>query len=143
MKKNSFAERILKLVVSTHIALYRLFKGAGPLGKNTIILTTIGRKSGQPRVRPLIGGKDGNSFVVIASYGGAEKHPDWYVNLTANPHVMVEDHGNVIPTIASTITDEAEYKRLWSLMTSIYSTYDDYQRRTSRKIPVVLLTPMH
>ena len=96
-----------------------------------------------PRVRPLIGGKDGNSFVVIASYGGAEKHPDWYVNLTANPHVMVEDHGNVIPTIASTITDEAEYKRLWSLMTSIYSTYDDYQRRTSRKIPVVLLTPMH
>jgi F420H(2)-dependent quinone reductase len=143
MQKNSLAERIWKIMVSTHIRLYRLFKGRVLPGKNIILITTIGRKSGKIRTRALLTGRDGDNFVLIASYGGAEKHPDWYVNLTANPHVTVEDHGRVVPTIASTVTDEAEYKRLWSLMISIYPTYNDYQKRTSRKIPVVLLTPMH
>jgi F420H(2)-dependent quinone reductase len=80
--------------------------------------------------------------VIIASYGGAEKHPDWYANLKNNPQVTVNDHGRVVPTIASTVTDEAEYKRLWSLMTSIYPGYNDYQRKTQRRIPVVVLTPI-
>ena len=142
MRKNSRAEKILQRGIRGHVALYRLLKGSGPLGKNTILVTTIGRKSGQPRTKPLATGKDGNNFVIIASYGGAEKHPDWYVNLKNNPLVRVEDHVRVVSTIASTVTDEAEYKRLWSLMTSIYPNYNDYQRKTQRTIPVVVLTPI-
>ncbi len=142
MRKNSLTEKVLQSGIRGHVALYRLLKGSGPLGKNTILVTTIGRKSGQPRTKPLATGKDGNNFVIVASYGGAEKHPDWYGNLKNNSQVTVEDHGRVVPTIASTVTDEAEYKRLWSLMTSIYPAYNDYQRKTARKIPVVVLTPI-
>jgi deazaflavin-dependent oxidoreductase (nitroreductase family) len=142
MRKNSLTEKILQRGIRGHVALYRLLKGSGPLGKNTILVTTTGRKSGQPRTKPLATGKDGDNFVIIASYGGAEKHPDWYVNLKNNPQVTVEDHGRVVSTIASTVTDEAEYKRLWSLMTSIYPNYNDYQRKTQRTIPVVILTPI-
>ncbi len=142
MQKNSLAERIAKRVMNGQVALYRLLKGRGPLGKNTILLTTIGRKSGQPRTKPLINGKDGDNFAVVASYGGAEKNPDWYVNLKHNPNVTIEDHGRVVSALATTVTDETEYRRLWSLMTSIYAPYDDYQRKTSRKIPVVVLTPV-
>ncbi len=79
---------------------------------------------------------------VIASYGGATKHPDWYFNLQAKPQVTVEDHGRVLECTAITVTDEADYKRLWDKMVAIYSPYNSYQQRTERKIPVVRLCPI-
>jgi deazaflavin-dependent oxidoreductase (nitroreductase family) len=133
---------IFKAFTQLHIILYRLSKGR-LLGKNTILITTIGRKSGEHRTHPLFAVQDGNDHVIIASYGGAPKHPAWYLNLLANPHVTVEDHGKTIATTASTVSDEAEYKRLWSKMTAIYAPYDAYQHNTERKIPVVLLSPIH
>jgi len=142
MKTSFLKKKMVNAVVSTHIALYRLLKGWGILGRNVILITTIGRKSGLPRTRALVSIKDGKRFVIIASFGGSPQHPDWYVNLKANPHVTVEDRGHVIPTIASDITDEGEYAHLWSQMAALYPPYNDYQRRTTRKIPVVCLTPM-
>jgi deazaflavin-dependent oxidoreductase (nitroreductase family) len=139
MTLSPFAEQLVKLVVQGHIALYRLTKGWGPLGNHTILVTTIGRKSGQPRTRALISLQDGDSYILIASYGGADKDPDWYRNLQKNPHVSVEDHDRVIPTIASTVEDDTEYRRLWQKMNAIYGSYDGYQRNTERKIPVVRL----
>lgn len=140
MKLNPFVEALWKSFVQLHIALYRLTKGRF-MGKHAILITTIGRKSGQSRTRALYAIQDNGNYVIIASYGGSPKHPDWYRNLQANPKVMVEDHGRTIVTQASTVTDENEYQRLWSLMTTMYAGYDDYQKHTERKIPVVLLQP--
>jgi len=138
MKRKSLAEELWKLIVRIHIAVYRRLGG---VGKHTILLTTTGRKSGQSRTRALYAVKDGDDYVVIASYGGAPQHPDWYLNLLANPHATVEDHGHTISAIARTVEDEEERQQLWAKMTAIYAPYDDYQKRTNRKIPVVLLSP--
>ncbi|GER89093.1 nitroreductase [Dictyobacter vulcani] len=140
MKLNPFVEAIWKRIVQLHIALYRLTKGRF-MGNRTILITTIGRKSGRSRTRSLYAIRDNGNYVVIASYGGAPQHPDWYRNLQSNPRVIVEDRGRTIPTLATTVTDEDEYRRLWSLMTAMYSGYDTYQKHTERKIPVVVLQP--
>jgi len=141
VKKDSLAVKFLKAFIRVHIGLYKLLKGRGIIGKHTILVTTIGRKSGQPRTRPLYATKDGNDYIVLASFGGAPQHPDWYQNLQANPQVTVQDRNRTLSTIASTVDDEADRERLWSKMTTIYPTYNDYQRRTERKIPVVRLSP--
>ena len=78
---------------------------------------------------------------MLASFGGAPQHPDWYLNLQANPQVNVQDRSRTLSTIASTVDEEAEREPLWAKMTAIYPTYNDYQRRTERKIPVVRLSP--
>lgn len=140
MKPDSFLETLWKGFVRMHITVYRLTKG-GLGGKWTVLITTIGRKSGQPRTRALYAVQDNGNYVIIAAYGGAPQHPAWYRNLQANPRVIVEDHGRTVATQASTVTDENEYRRLWSLMTAMYAGYNHYQRHTERKIPVVLLQP--
>jgi deazaflavin-dependent oxidoreductase (nitroreductase family) len=142
VQKNSFAEQLWKQFTQLQIRLYRRFKGQGIVGKNTILITTIGRRTGEERTNPVYSVKDGDNFVVIASYGGAPAHPAWYLNLLANPHVTVEDHGTVIPTIANTVTEEDERQRLWNKMVAIYPPYNNYQKRTARQIPVVLLHPL-
>jgi deazaflavin-dependent oxidoreductase (nitroreductase family) len=140
MKQSSFLEAVWKLFVQIQVTLYRLSKGR-LLGKHTVLVTTTGRKSGQPRTNVLFAGRDGANYILIASHGGAPKHPAWYLNLTANPHVTLEDHGQVVQTIASTVTDEAERTRLWAKMTAFCPLYDACQRRTERKIPLILLSP--
>jgi len=141
VKKDSLAVKFFKGFVRVHISLYQLVKGRGLIGKHTILVTTIGRKSGQPRTRPLYAVKDGNDYIVLASFGGSPQHPDWYLNLQANPQVTIQDRNKTLSTIASTVEDEAERERLWSKMTAIYAGYNDYQQRTERKIPVVRLSP--
>src|SRR5258706_16373630 len=103
-----------KLIMSAHIALYRL-TGGRLGGKNIVLLTTIGKKSGQPRTKPLYHIKDGTNYIVIASAGGNEKNPAWYANLATNPKVTIEDHGRTIAGIAST-TDTNERARLWKII---------------------------
>jgi deazaflavin-dependent oxidoreductase (nitroreductase family) len=110
-------------------------------GVPTLLLTTKGRKSGQARRTPLIYGKAGDRYVVVASLGGAPTHPLWYLNLTADPHVRIQVGDQVMDAIARTATDE-EKPALWRLMTGVWADYDAYQKKTDRQIPVVVLEPV-
>jgi len=110
-------------------------------GVNTLLLTTRGRKSGKLTRTALIYGRDGHRYIVVASKGGAEKHPEWYLNLVVNPEVDVQVGGDKFRTQARTASAE-EKPALWRLMTSIWPDYDQYQARTKREIPVVVLEPL-
>ena len=109
-------------------------------GASILILQTSGRKSGQTRKFPLIYGRDGGDYVVVASKGGAPDHPGWYKNLLAHPDAKVQVRGEVIPVTARTGTAE-DKRRVWPVMTAQWPPYDEYQRKTDRDIPVVLLQP--
>jgi deazaflavin-dependent oxidoreductase (nitroreductase family) len=109
-------------------------------GTSCLILHTKGRKSGETRKFPLIYGRDGKSYVLVASKGGAPDHPGWYKNLVANPDVEIQVKGDVIPVTART-GNAADKARVWPTMTAQWPDYDAYQARTKRDIPVVLLSP--
>ncbi len=110
-------------------------------GVNTLLLTTRGRKSGKLTRTALIYGRDDDEFVVVASKGGAEEHPEWYLNLVVNPEVDVQVGADRFTAQARTAS-AAEKPALWRLMTSIWPDYDQYQARTKREIPVVVLEPL-
>lgn len=112
-----------------------IYKGA-PI----LILTATGRRSGEPRSTPLIFGRDGDRFIVIASLGGSDDHPGWYRNLNANPDAHVQVKGESFAVHARTAEGE-ERARLWELMVHGYPPYAEYQARTERRIPVVVLEP--
>jgi len=124
--------------------VYRLSGGrlAGrfPGGAPVLLLTTIGRKSGQPKTAPLLYLQDGDDYVVVASKGGMSQHPLWFKNLEANPRVEVEVGSRKIEATARRATHE-EKAALWPKLVGMYSSYADYQARTTRDIPVVILTP--
>lgn len=107
-------------------------------GVPTLLLTIRGRKSGKWRRTALIYGRDGDNYIVVASYGGAPKHPTWYLNLRANPEVHVQVGAEKFRARARTARED-EKPRLWQTMTAIWPAYNDYQARTERKIPVVVL----
>jgi deazaflavin-dependent oxidoreductase (nitroreductase family) len=106
-----------------------------------LILTTTGRRSGEPRSTPLIFHRDGDRYVIVASLGGAPHHPSWYLNLRDNPHVRIQVKGQHFEARARTAMGD-ERARLWPLMTAIHPFYDDFQQRTEREIPVVVLEPI-
>jgi proline iminopeptidase len=107
-------------------------------GVPTLILTTSGRTTGEQRSTPLIFGRDGDDVVIVASKGGAPVHPGWYRNLVKHPEVGVQILGDRFRARARTADDE-ERARLWTVMTAIWPAYDEYETRTERKIPVVVL----
>lgn len=107
-------------------------------GTPTLLLTTLGRKSGLPRRLALIYGRDGENYVVVASNGGAAKHPEWYNNLVAHPEVKVQVLGDRFDARART-APPAEHAVLWPRMVDIFPNYAEYQKKTSRPIPVVIL----
>ncbi len=107
-------------------------------GTQALILTTTGRKSGQARDKALIYGLTGDSAVVVASKGGDPAHPDWYVNLVEHPEVEVQIRGDRFPARARTATGE-ERTELWAEMLRHWAPYDEYQTKTAREIPVVVL----
>jgi len=107
-------------------------------GVPTLILTTTGRKSGRRSSTPLIFGQHGDDYLVVASRGGADQPPAWYLNLQANPEVEVQVLGDKFPARARTATAD-EKPALWRQMTGIWPDYDNYQRKTERSIPVVIL----
>jgi deazaflavin-dependent oxidoreductase (nitroreductase family) len=109
-------------------------------GTSCLILRTRGRKSGETRKFPLIYGRDGKSYVVVASRGGSAEHPGWYKNLLAHPEVEIQVRDQVLPVSARTAS-AAEKQRLWPIMTAQWPDYDKYQAATTRDIPVVLLSP--
>jgi deazaflavin-dependent oxidoreductase (nitroreductase family) len=107
-------------------------------GVPTLILTTTGRRSGQQRSMPLIFGEDNGRYIIVASKGGAPAHPAWYRNLVAHPEVEVQVRADTFKARARTATQE-EKPALWKLMASIWPYYDEYQKKTRREIPVVIL----
>lgn len=109
-------------------------------GTEVLILHTTGRKSGATRKLPLIYGRDGKNYLIVASKGGAPDNPGWYRNLVAHPDAAIQVRDEVIPVTARTAAPD-EKRRLWRIMTAQWPDYDQYQSHTKRDIPVVLLTP--
>jgi deazaflavin-dependent oxidoreductase (nitroreductase family) len=124
-----------------HVHLYQETKGEQGYdwnGTTILLLTTNGRKSGQRRTTPLIFIHDGDRYAIIASKGGAPRHPDWYLNLRAEPRVQLQIKGDLFAAAARTATGD-ERKRLWDEAVKVWPQYEDYQAATDREIPVVVL----
>jgi deazaflavin-dependent oxidoreductase (nitroreductase family) len=111
-------------------------------GMPVLELTTIGRKSGQPRTVMLTSPlQQGDAIVIVASRGGDDRHPAWFLNLRANPQVEVSLRGGPKQRMRAHVADAEERERLWPLVTADHKNYAGYQTRTSREIPLVLLEP--
>ena len=125
------------------IAEFRANDGVvgGPFeGFDLLLLHTTGAKSGLPRIAPLVYLRDGDRYVVIASKGGAPDHPSWYHNAVANPRVTIEVGTAELPGTASVATG-ADRDRLYALAAERYPFFAEYERKTTRTIPVVTITP--
>lgn len=134
----------LKLGSGAHAGVYRATGGKllGRMGKGPIlVLNTLGRKSGRKRATPLLYALDGEDYVVVASKGGAPTHPAWYLNLKADPYATVEVGDREVRVRAEEV-DSDEKARLWRKMVDMYPAYDDYQRKTEREIPLLVLYPV-
>jgi deazaflavin-dependent oxidoreductase (nitroreductase family) len=133
----------LALVGETHVQAYRESGGeVGYIwnGVPTLLLTVIGRRSGRELTSALIFGRDGDDYLVVASMGGAPNHPQWYLNLQANPQAKIQVRSEVLDVVARTAS-AGEKPRLWKIVTGVWPNYDTYQSRTSRDIPLVVLSP--
>ena len=107
-------------------------------GLPVIIVTNQGRKTGAIRKTPLMRAVDGNSYILVASRGGAPKHPLWYHNLKAEPNVEIRDEAKVISMRAREVVDSVERKRLWDIAVAAFPPYQEYQNKTDRVIPVFI-----
>jgi deazaflavin-dependent oxidoreductase (nitroreductase family) len=125
-----------------HIERYEATDGAEGYewrnGTTILILTTTGRRSGEPRKNALIYRQHGDDYLVVASKGGADEPPAWYLNLQDNPAVEVQIKGEKFPARARTATPE-EKPELWEEMVEVWPDYAEYQKKTPREIPVVVL----
>jgi deazaflavin-dependent oxidoreductase (nitroreductase family) len=139
------ANVVIKIMSALNIWVYRISGGkiGGRFlrGAPVCLVTTTGRKSGQPRTAPLLYLADGERVVIVASKGGMAKHPIWYLNLVANPRCTVEIGREKRAMQAHTASAE-EKAALWPRLVSMYRDYADYQARTDREIPVVVLVPL-
>jgi deazaflavin-dependent oxidoreductase (nitroreductase family) len=112
---------------------------SGPfLGRDVLILTTKGARSGEERVTPVVYTRDGEHYVIVASKGGAPTHPSWYHNLVKHPDVTVEVLGEKF-TARANVIDEPKYEQLYQRHADKNPSFHDYRKRTSRKIPVIVL----
>jgi deazaflavin-dependent oxidoreductase (nitroreductase family) len=129
------------LFLDEHVRVYRETggqRGYDWRGTKILLLGTLGRRSGEQRTTPLIHRVDGGRWIVVASKGGAPANPDWFENLVAEPAVTVQVLDEVFPARAS-VAEGAERDRLWKLMSEVWPAYDEYQQKTERPIPVVVL----
>jgi deazaflavin-dependent oxidoreductase (nitroreductase family) len=124
-----------------HVERYKETDGAEGYdwqGTTVLLLTTKGRKSGEPRELPLIFDEHDGDYILVASKGGAPTHPAWYLNLSEDPEVSVQVRGDRFQARARTASAE-ERSELWKLMNQSWPSYDTYQTKTDREIPVVVL----
>ncbi len=139
------SDAMLKMMNSAHRALLKVSGGriGWTAGKMPALeLTTIGRKSGQRRSVMLTSPvQEDDAIVIVASKGGEDTHPDWFVNLEANPEVEVVMAGKDPEPMTAEVADASTRARLWPQITEKYKNYAGYQRKTDREIPVVLLRP--
>ncbi len=143
MSRDRMFTRVAKMMGAVHVALYR--RSGGRIGGRfrgapCLLLTVTGRKSGQPRTAPLMYGRDGDDYVIVASKGGLPKPPVWWVNLRSNPSAEIEVGAERHRVTAEEVQGE-DRDRLWRLMAGIWPAYNSYQKKTSRVIPVVRLHP--
>jgi len=115
-------------------------EGKGPSGLPTLLLTTTGRKSGEPRTVALVFLQDGERMVIVASLAGYDQNPAWYANLEANPQCRVQLSRKTLTATARAATD-AERKDLWPRLVAILPLWDLFQKQTTRAFPIVVLTP--
>lgn len=139
-----YTDFLIKWMSRLNTFMYRRSGGEG-LGSTfqkipVALLTTTGRKTGQPRVSPLYFLRDGDRVIVAASKGGSEKNPMWYLNLKANPKVSVQIKKKVLNLNARDATDE-ERQKYWKQLVDMYPSYEDYQSWTDRTIPIVVCDP--
>ena len=139
-----YADFLIKWMSRLNTFMYRRGGGEG-LGSTfqnipVALLTTTGRKTGQPRVSPLYFLRDGDRVIVAASKGGSEKNPMWYLNLKADPKVSVQIKKEVLNLNARDATDE-ERQKYWKQLVDMYPSYEDYQSWTDRTIPIVVCDP--
>ncbi len=139
-KSNSIGQRLQRLFTQAHVSVYRSTGGKVGGGEHLLILTTTGRKSGVARSTPLFFFRDGDHYIIIASNGGAPKHPTWWLNLQGNPQAKIQVGPQVIP-VTSQQADPEERKRLWAIIAENYKNFVGYQKRAPREIPVIILTP--
>lgn len=133
-----------KWATKLHAAAYRATGGrAGGRIMNSpvLLLLTTGRKTGKERTTPLLYLDDGGNYAIVASNGGAPKSPVWWLNLEATPEAAVEVGNRKLRVRAEEATGE-EKRRLWERLVAMYPSYEDYQQRTEREIPVVVLKPI-
>jgi F420H(2)-dependent quinone reductase len=140
----AFGDFAIKWMSRINTFFYRRNDGSG-LGGNfqgipVALLTTTGRKTGEPRVSPLYFHRDGDKVIVAASKGGSDKHPMWYLNLKADPKVKVQIKDEILDLTAREATED-ERNLYWPKLVAMYPTYDDYQSWTERKIPLVVCEP--
>jgi F420H(2)-dependent quinone reductase len=143
----SWADRnwpLLRRLMGGHATIYRASHGLighrFPGQPSVLLLDHVGAKSGTHRTSPLVYGEDGQDLILVASKGGYPKNPAWYHNLLAHPDTTVQVGSRRRDVHAHVATAE-ERPRLWKLMLGVYGGYDDYQRRTEREIPLVVLEP--
>ncbi|MEI7925206.1 MAG: nitroreductase family deazaflavin-dependent oxidoreductase [Chloroflexota bacterium] len=133
--------------VRTQVELYERTNGAEgntlrDTGMPVIIVTNMGKTSGGIRKTPLMRAKDGNSYILVGSKGGAPEHPAWVHNLRANPDVEIRDRDVVTKMRVREVEAGAERDRLWAIAAQAYPPYDEYQTKTERMIPVFLAEPV-
>ena len=129
--------------VAEQVELYEGSNGTEGLtlrdtGLPVIIVTNRGRKTGAVRKTPLMRAVDGNSYILVASRGGAPKHPLWYHNLKADPDVEIRDKTEVYSMRVREVVDSAERQRLWDIAVAAFPPYQEYQDKTDRQIPVFI-----
>ena len=132
---------LIRLLGRLHGPLYRATGGRvfGNVGNaRVLLLTTTGRRSGRPRTVPLLYVPDGDAFVIVASQGGHDTHPAWYLNLRANPAATVQI-GNTTRIVHAEQLAAADRERLWGALVAAYPDYEEYRTRTDRAFPVVAL----
>jgi F420H(2)-dependent quinone reductase len=140
---NPFVKLMIKTFTGSHVFLYRISGGRfaskmGPL--SILLLTTTGGKTGKQRTKPLPYLREGNSYAVIAANAGMKNHPAWYFNLQHNPKVQIQVHDQLLTAKATTAKGE-QRQRLWQQLLVVAPNYADYEKKTTREIPVVILTP--
>ncbi|MCP4308681.1 MAG: nitroreductase family deazaflavin-dependent oxidoreductase [bacterium] len=136
-------DRTAKNLSTLHTSLFRLTRGRVGrrlVNNDMLLLSTTGRVSGKTHTIPLLYLRDGTDFVVVASWGGRDNHPEWYANLQCNPTATAQIEGRRIPVEART-ADAAQRGRLWPAVVATYDGYREYQGRTDREIPIVILSP--
>ena len=142
LDRTKLKDVLARTVTALHTQVYRRTGGkfGSNVGSTTMgLLTTTGRRSGQPRTTPLNIMADGDRFLLVASYGGDDRDPQWFKNLQAHPEATVQLGAESFP-VRATVATEEEKKSLWPKVVAAYKGYEGYQRKTSRDIPVVILT---
>jgi F420H(2)-dependent quinone reductase len=135
---------VLRRLMGGHAAIYRATNGLighrFPGSPPVLLVDHVGAKSGTKRTSPLVYARDGDNVILVASKGGYPKHPAWFHNLMANPDTQIQV-GSSRRKVHARVADAEERKRLWPKVVEVYAGYDDYQRRTEREIPLVILEP--